>query len=584
MNQLTKKRIRKSTATVTVLTLTALLASACGNNDNNGNASPSASATSSGSASATSSAATTTSAAPSASDEGGDAFAKYDPPIEVTTVRSTDATIKFADGDSLDSNIWTQLFEQGYGIKVKNNWVVDATQYHQKLNVTIASGDLPDFVEVNREELKRLVDADMLEDLTDVYNKYASERLKDMLSQDGGVGIKAATFGGKQYAIPRTFANGGSSTAEMIYVRTDWLKNLNLPEPKTMDDLIKTAKAFATQDPDKNGKQDTFGLGVDNDFFNYGQGSLRGFMNGFHAYPDIWVKDASGNLAFGSTQPQIKTALAALQDLYKSGAIDKEFGVKPSSKIAEEIGAGKIGLAYGFVADVYIHNVSHTNDPKAQWKVLPIVSSDDEKAVPQLFDTANSFYVVKKGAKNPEVAVKLANIYVKERYETDYTVKKDPYSTDPATKIMAAKFAPIITDPMNQNLDNYRSTQELLKTGDDSKATTAAKLTAENLKKFKDGDDTQWQLNLIVGEGGSYSVVDYYDQNGGGQYDQFQLSATPTMADKLPTLKKKEMETFTKIIMGDASVEEFDKFVADFNKLGGDTITKEINDVVSAAK
>ncbi|MFD2333433.1 extracellular solute-binding protein [Cohnella sp. GCM10020058] len=583
MNKHNKKRIRKGTATVTILTLTAVLASACGNNGNNEAASPSASATASGSASATASSSATASATASASPSATDGevgFAKYDPPIEVTTVRSTDSTIKFAAGDSLDSNIWTKIFEEQYGIKVKNQWVVDAGQYHQKLNVSIASGDLPDFVEVNREEMKRLVDADMLEDLTGIFDQYASKDLKDMLAQDGGVGIKAATFDGKLYGVPRTFANGGISTAEMIYVRTDWLQKLNLPEPKTMDDLIKTAKAFATQDPDGNGKNDTVGLGVDNAFFDYGQGSLRGFINGFHAYPNIWVKDASGNLVFGSTQPQVKQALAALQDLYKAGAIDKEFGVKPSSKIAEEIGAGKIGLAYGFVADVYIQNVNHTNDPKAQWKVLPLVSADADKATPQLFDTANSFYVVKKGTKNPEAAIKLANIYVKHRYMTDYGDKVNPFVTDPATKIMASKFAPVISDPMNYNLDNYRQVQQYLKEGDASKVTLNAKLGAEGLQKFKDGDDTLWQGNLLLGEGGSYGVVDYYDQNGGGVYDQFQLSATPTMADKLPTLKKKEMETFTKIIMGDASVDEFDKFVADFGKLGGDAITKEINEAV----
>ncbi|MNU10029.1 hypothetical protein D3C72_2569500 [compost metagenome] len=50
------------------------------------------------------------------------------------------------------------------------------------------------------------------------------------------------------------------------------------------------------------------------------------------------------------------------------------------------------------------------------------------------------------------------------------------------------------------------------------------------------------------------------------------------MAEKLPTLKKKEIETFTKIIMGDVSVDEFDKFVEEFKKLGGATMEKEVND------
>lgn len=37
-------------------------------------------------------------------------------------------------------------------------------------------------------------------------------------------------------------------------IRSDWLKNLNLEIPKTLDDLIKTAQAFTYNDPDGNGR------------------------------------------------------------------------------------------------------------------------------------------------------------------------------------------------------------------------------------------------------------------------------------------------------------------------------------------
>ncbi len=38
------------------------------------------------------------------------------------------------------------------------------------------------------------------------------------------------------------------------------------------------------------------------------------------------------------------------------------------------------------------------------------------------------------------------------------------------------------------------------------------------------------------------------------------------------------METFTKIIMGEKSPDEFDVFVANWHKLGGDDIMKEVNE------
>ncbi|WP_084224829.1 extracellular solute-binding protein [Paenibacillus pectinilyticus] len=546
--------------------LLSLIASACSNSTDQPEASKSATATVSPTAASTAAVAV-------------DPLGKYDPPIEVTTVRSVDATFKYAAGDSIDSNIWTKIFEQDYGIKVKNTWAVDGTQYHQKLNVSIASGDIPDFLEVNKEEMKRLSDARMLEDLTKIWEQYSSPFLKSMLNQDGGVGLKAASIDGKLYGIPHTFSNGGISTAEMIYVRTDWLQKLNLPEPKTMDDVFKIATAFAKQDPDGNGKADTIGLAVNNNFWDYGHGSLRGFFNGYHAESDIFIKNAAGKLVYSSIQPEMKAPLKKLQELYKDGVIDKEFGVKPPAKIQEDVAAGRVGLAYGYVSDGgFIQKENHTKDPKAQWRAYPIVSIDSQPASPQLFDTANTFYVVKKGAKHPEAAIKLANIYINRFYEKSYAPDPNPFITDAKTGIMAAKYAPVTMDALNTNLDAYHQVQDALKKGDGSKLGFPASVHFDRMTKFKAGDDSMWFANMVMGDGGSYSVIDQYNNAKLGQYNQFLAPATPTMAEKLPTLKKKVAETFTKIIMGDSPIDDFDKFADEFQKLGGDKIEQEVND------
>jgi putative aldouronate transport system substrate-binding protein len=512
-------------------------------------------------------------------------LAKYNPPIEVSTVRSVDATFKYADGDSIDSNIWTKIFENDYGIKVKNVWSVDASQYHQKLNVSVASGDIPDFHEVNKEEMKRLADADMLEDLTKVWEQAASPYLKNVLNQDGKVGFKAATIGGKLLGIPKTYSNGGISTASMLYVRTDWLQKLNLPEPKTMDDLFKTAIAFAKQDPDGNGKADTIGLALNKDFMDGGHGSLNGFFNGYHAYVDIFVKDSAGKLVYSSVQKEMKEPLKKLQELYKDGVLDKEFGVKPQSKIQEDVAAGRVGLAFGTVADGgYIQKENHTKDPKAQWKAYPLISVDAQPVNPQLWDTANTFYVVKKGSKHPEAVIQLANIYINRFYEVSYAPNPNPFISDSKTGIFPGKYAPVVIDPLNINLEAFRKVQEALKKGDGSKLDFPANIHYDRMSKFKAGDDTMWFSNMVMGADGTYSVIDKYDQTKIGQYNLFLGSATPAMSEKLPTLKKKVYETYTKIIMGDAPIDDFDKFADEFKKLGGETIEKEVNDWYSKNK
>jgi putative aldouronate transport system substrate-binding protein len=50
------------------------------------------------------------------------------------------------------------------------------------------------------------------------------------------------------------------------------------------------------------------------------------------------------------------------------------------------------------------------------------------------------------------------------------------------------------------------------------------------------------------------------------------------METKWANLKKMEEETFAKIIMGKADISEFDTFVENWKKQGGDQILKEINE------
>ncbi len=501
---------------------------------------------------------------------------KYDPPIEVTTVRFVNASFKYDEGKSIDDNIWTDIFTNEYGINVKNMWTVDESQYRQKLNISIASGDIPDFMLVNKEELMRLRESDQLEDLSGVLDAYGSDYLKELLDQDKGAALRAATFDGKLVGIPQMQVNGGVSTGEMIYLRHDWLTKLNLPEPKTIDDVAKIAEAFAKNDPDGNGVADTYGLGMNKDLFQT-HGTVKGFLNGFGAYPDMWLKGSDGKLVYGSIQQEAKTALQKLSEMYASGVIDREFAVKDWNKVAEDIAANRLGLAYGTVSDGgHIHRANRDNNPNAEWKVYPIASLDGSPVHPQLADTANNFYVVKKGAKHPEAMIKLANIYLEHYYLTNYAPDPNPFISRDGG-IFPGKYHPTVIDPLNVNLDAFRLVQEALASGDGSQLGFPANVHFDRLTKYAAGDQEMWFSNMVFGAEGSYSVIDYYDKNKLGVYSEFQGAATPTMTEKLSSLKKFQDETFTKIIMGQAPIDEFDKFVEEWKKLGGDKITEEVN-------
>jgi multiple sugar transport system substrate-binding protein len=61
---------------------------------------------------------------------------------------------------------------------------------------------------------------------------------------------------GKHYGIPY------SRQAFTLMIRQDWLHELGLEAPTTWQQMLSVAKAFATRDPDGDGKKDTYGMVV----------------------------------------------------------------------------------------------------------------------------------------------------------------------------------------------------------------------------------------------------------------------------------------------------------------------------------
>ncbi|MBO7743196.1 extracellular solute-binding protein [Paenibacillus sp. MWE-103] len=517
-------------------------------------------------------------------------YGKYDPPIEITTVRNLSDIVEnnvlgVLKDEKFEDNRWSRLYYDQLGIKIKYNWIVKGNDtsdpYLQKVNVMLASGDLPDVIPVNATQLKQLADTGQIEDMTDLYNAYASPELKEILSEEGSGPFDSATFDGKLMAIPQT----GSSIeqAQFVWIRTDWLDKLGLRPPKTMDDVLAISKAFAERDPDGNHLKDTFGLAITKELFGGSMG-LEGFMAGYGAFPNIWLEDPEGKLVFGSVQPEMKKALQALQNMYKNGELDEEFGVKEGTKVSEVIASGKIGMEYGQQWNsIWPLQLNKNHDPNAQWRAFPIVSESGGPAkVPLKFSTTK-FFAVRKGAAHPEAIVKLFNLHVEKNWGK--TEENDYYYAPPDAESVW-QLSLVQPAPTKKNLELFRTLDDVRKTGDKLKLTGEAKVIQQKLDAYASGSKegfALWGWERIYGPEGAEGIVDQYDKNHQFLLDKFEGAPTATMVERQTTLEKMQNEVFVRIILG-APIKEFDKFVQDWNKLGGLQITKEVNAYYASMK
>ena len=508
---------------------------------------------------------------------------KYDPAITISLVGATEDTLEGVlaklKGETFEQNRWSKLYQDELGIQFKYNWIAKGTdQYKQKMNVSLASGEVPEFIQVDATELKQLQEADLIMDLGALYEEYAAPLTKKVLKQDGDAPFKAATIDGKLLGIPNI--RSSIDMAQFAWVRTDWLEKLGLTEPKTMQDLLVIIEAFAKQDPDGNQKDDTVGLLVQKDLFG-GFASLEGFFNGYHAYPTIWVEDENGQIVHGSTRPEVKTALAELQRLYKEGMFDQEFGVKDWGKTAETASAGKAGVTFGQQwLSAWPFQSNHDNDVKAVWKGFPLMSADQEPALSEISLGTTQYWAVRKDAANPEALFKMFNLYIEKNWGE--TAEFDTYYL-PGDAEGTWKLSPVTPEPPNKNLDAFLAIQEATKNGTLDQLKGEAKVIAEKIADYeKNGNEGSWSWSAGYGADGVYSVMQQYKEKDLFKKNSFVSAPTPTMADKSATLSKLTNETFMRIILGDLDVAAFDKYVEDWNKLGGAQITKEVNELHKA--
>ncbi len=515
-----------------------------------------------------------------------DIWAKYDPGITLTSAFGIGSAnlAKFLEiqPDALTNNVWTRQYESELGIKIEYIWSVPSAQYNDKLNIAISSNDLPDIISCNSVQFKLLVDSGVAADLTKAYADFASPVTRQLQNADSNISINQATIDGKLFALPRF--EGNIDQSQLLWIRADWLKTLNLEAPKTIDDLVKVAEAFVKNDPDGNGKDDTVGLGTNKGIFDAGFSGLFGFFQGYHAYPNGWVEDSSGKLAFGGIQPEMKPALSKLADMYKAGLIDKEFIVKDWDKLAEEVAAGKVGMVFGeHWVPYWPLQDSKNNDPKADWQPYALPSVDAKPAKTMLNGSANTFYVVNSSVKTPEAAVKLFNLYSKYYswiFSPDFDVKfVDGGASTGKNVDQFWEWAPIQNWQPGESLMAWDKVEEYWKTSDAKLLDNSIiKMYVDQITAYKAGDNSLWSTAAWMGPTSPYSVISGYVTNKLTIQNAYVLANTPSMADKGTALDQLRMETFTKIILGTLPPEAFDEYVTSWKGMGGDDITNEVNE------
>jgi len=145
-------------------------------------------------------------------------------------------------------NIYKQeaeTFEKKTGIKIE--YFNATTDFEQRLARAAAGNALPDLIFNDAVAIGQFIQLGIADEI-------------DPKTIAGGENLYPTAWESTRYTDGKFYGVPTSAQTFALFVRKDWREKLGLPAPKTWSDVETLAKAFTTQDPDGNGKNDTYGF------------------------------------------------------------------------------------------------------------------------------------------------------------------------------------------------------------------------------------------------------------------------------------------------------------------------------------
>jgi len=370
-------------------------------------------------------------------------------------------------------------------------------------------------------------------------------------------------YEGKNYGLPTIAA--GANRPRISCWRMDWLRKVGIDKvPETVGEMHEALYRFRHNDPDGNGKPDTYGWTP-----SIWHWSLA-FVEVFAAYDilafDLMERD--GRVVWGGVLPETKEVLGLLRQWHEEGLFDPDFAVNARGEGADRTFInGKTGYHHPVdnkseyrLADVNsLYSKVRAFSPDAELVPgPPLRNAVGERRGRTWGGAAHILQFGKHIERQPEKVIRVLHmieaiakdekLYMQARYgergvhwdstEEEGIITLGPYRNDrrrsePELLPSTIFFFPCTLEPIHD--DKYRAMSE-----------------------------RQWLQRYRWREWGMMNVL--------GKSD-----VVPSSGRWLGDLVRYQMTFFIEIILGERDVGDFDAFVAEWRRRGGDVIEREAN-------
>ena len=289
---------------------------------------------------------------------------------------------------------------------------VSYMEYAEKYSIMLANNDYPDIIcdgvggtSSYPGGIEKAVQDGVYLDLTDLVDQYMPN-YKKILEDYPEIKKEDTTDDGRICAIYTIQTdNTGTPTAPPngagLAIRQDWLDELNLEVPETIDDWHTVLTAF------KNEKNCEAPLMIG----STGTIENGAFITAYGVAPEFYQAD--GTVKYGPIEDGYKDYLTTMAQWYEEGLIDPNFVANDASSNAPfEYSAsdrtGAFSTAYGFMGTAFYSDMHMVDNDQYCLTAVnnPVLNSGDTPECLTLPTISASSYAISTSCDNPELAAR----------------------------------------------------------------------------------------------------------------------------------------------------------------------------------
>ena len=467
--------------------------------------------------------------------------------------------------------------EKRFNLELKPIFM-DANAYNKRRPLMLCGGDIPDVMwsgapfQVRANQRNGFI----MELPVDLILKHCPTYVK-WLNTYGKEAWLYSQYEGKNYGLPTVDAD--ANRPRISCWRKDWLHNVGIEKvPETVAEMHEALYRFRHNDPDGNGEKDTYGWAP-----TIAHWSVT-FVEMFAAYGvlgfDLMERD--GRVVWGGVLPETKQALRELRKWYQEDLLDPDFPLDSQGRYNEtKFINGRVGYLYPVDRLSYydlneptsLASKTRAFDPAA--KLVPGPPLRDQNGQRRGRSWGGAAHIIQFGKQledQPEKVIRVLDmmeaisrdetLYMESRngkrgqhweYYAKAFVREDGKKQKEGINLLP---------PYDQDDHNREKAAELL----DGRCIFFFPCGLQQIydENYMATAEREWMQRNRRLEWGMMNVL--------GKSD-----VVPSSSRYLGDLLNYQVTFFIEIVLGDRDIEEFDDFVAEWRRRGGDVILEEAN-------